>query len=111
MLPLTAQFCVGCGQVLDDLQPSESRPCWITAHAYREKYGFLFTDLHLIGDACPKCVHEILVGPREAVLRHCPTKQEVNGKDDWTERIFLVDTGEIIAHRGLREKGGGQCDI
>jgi hypothetical protein len=67
MLPLTAQFCVGCGQVLDDLQPSESRPCWITAHAYREKYGFLFTDLHLIGDACPKCVHEILVGPREAV--------------------------------------------
>jgi hypothetical protein len=36
MIPLTARFCVGCGQVLDDLlQPSDSWPCWITTHAYR----------------------------------------------------------------------------
>lgn len=67
MIPLTARFCVGCGQVLDDLEPSDSRPCWIAAHAYREKYEFMFTDLHLIGGACPRCVHEMTIGHRESL--------------------------------------------
>jgi hypothetical protein len=42
MTQLSARFCLGCGQVFDDLQPSDSRPCWITAEVYREKYGFRF---------------------------------------------------------------------
>jgi hypothetical protein len=67
MLPLTAQFCVGCGQVLDDLQSSDCRPCWITAEAYREKYGCRFTDLHLIGDACPPCARVFAIGRRESL--------------------------------------------
>jgi hypothetical protein len=55
MTLLTARFCVGCGQVVDDLQPSDSLPLWITADAYRKKHGFGFTDLHLMGEACPPC--------------------------------------------------------
>ena len=53
MTTLAARFCVGCGQVLDDLQPSDSRSSWITADAYHERYGFGFTDLHLMGRRAP----------------------------------------------------------
>jgi predicted RNA-binding protein with PUA domain len=67
MIPLTARFCVGCGQVFDELQPSDSRPCWIAAHAYREKYGCRFTDLHLIEDVCPLCAHVITIGRPESL--------------------------------------------
>jgi hypothetical protein len=67
MIPLAARFCVGCGQVLDDLQPSDSRPSWITAEAYRKKYGFGFTDPHLMGDACPPCVRVFASGRHESL--------------------------------------------
>ena len=59
---LTARLCVGCGQVLGDLQPSESRPSWITGDAFREKYGFAFTDFHLMGDACSPCARVLAIG-------------------------------------------------
>jgi hypothetical protein len=65
MTTLTARFCVGCGQVLDDLQPSDSRPSWITGDAYRQKYGFGFTDLHLMGEACPPCARVFAIGRRQ----------------------------------------------
>ena len=48
MTPLAMRFCVGCGQVFDELQSSDSRPRWIAAEAYREKYGLSLNDLHLI---------------------------------------------------------------
>ena len=48
MTPLAMRFCVGCGQVFDELQPFDSRPRWIAAEAYREKYGLSLNDLHLI---------------------------------------------------------------
>lgn len=67
MIPHTARFCVGCGRVLDELQSSDSRTCWITADAYRKKFGFMFTDLHLIGDACPLCTHMITIDRRESL--------------------------------------------
>ena len=44
MTPLAMRFCVGCGQVFDELQPSDSRPRWIAAEAYREKYGLSLND-------------------------------------------------------------------
>lgn len=66
MTALTARFCVGCGQVLDDLQPSDSRSSWITAVAYREKYGCGLTDLHLRGEACPPCARALAIGRRES---------------------------------------------
>ena len=67
MIPLAAQFCVGCGQILDELQPSDSRPSWITAEVYREKYGFRFTDLHLIAGACPPCARVFAIGRHESL--------------------------------------------
>ena len=64
MTILTARFCVGCGQVFDDLQPPDRLPLWITADAYRKKHGFGFTDLHLIGEACPPCARQYAMDRR-----------------------------------------------
>ena len=62
MVLLGVQSCVGCVRILDDLRPfysrlsvSEASPSWIAAEVYYEKYGFRFTDLHVIEDACPSC--------------------------------------------------------
>lgn len=62
MIPLATRFCVGCGQVLDEMQPSDSRPRWIAAWAYREKYGLRLNDLHLIEDAYPPCGRVFVIG-------------------------------------------------
>lgn len=74
MIPFIARFCIACGQILDDLQGADSWPCWIAAHAYREKYGFMFTDLPLIGDACSLCAH-VITGRRESLAE---TLSELN---------------------------------
>jgi hypothetical protein len=37
MIPLITKFCVGCGQVLDQLESSYSRPSPIAAEVYRER--------------------------------------------------------------------------
>lgn len=65
MIPLVAQVCVGCGQILDELELSNGRPSWIAAAVYSEKYGYMFTDLHLIGDVCPPCARMLTIGRRE----------------------------------------------
>ena len=72
MIPLAAQFCVGCGQILDELQPSDSRPSWIAAEVYREKYGFRFTDLHLIAGACPPALACLQLAVTSRCLRRRP---------------------------------------
>lgn len=64
MTQLTARLCAGCGQILDEQQSSDSRPCWIAAQAYREKYGCGLNDLHLMGDACPPCARVLAIGRR-----------------------------------------------
>jgi hypothetical protein len=38
MILLVAQVCVGCGQILDELELSDGRPSWIAAAVYSEKY-------------------------------------------------------------------------
>jgi hypothetical protein len=67
MIPLIAQYCVGGSQVLDDLEPSDSRPSWNAAEVYRTKYEFRFTDLHLIKDLCQLCAHVLAIGRRESL--------------------------------------------
>jgi hypothetical protein len=67
MIPLAAEFCIGCGQILDELEPSGSRPSWIAGEVYREKYGFRFTDLHLIEAVCPPCARVFAIGRRESL--------------------------------------------
>ena len=64
MTQLTARFCVGCGQILDDRQLSDSQPCWIATHTYSEKYGGGLDELHLIEDACPPCARVLAIGRR-----------------------------------------------
>ena len=64
-LTATTRFCVGCGQVLDELQLSDGRYCWMTAHTYCEKYGLKFNDLHLIEDTCPPCARVLAIGRRQ----------------------------------------------
>jgi hypothetical protein len=54
-------------QVLDDLEPSDSRPSWNAPEVYREKYGFRFTDLHLIENVCPPCARVLAIGRRESL--------------------------------------------
>jgi hypothetical protein len=66
MTLLSARFCVGCGQVLDELQLSDNRHCWINAHVYCERYGYRFNELHLIEDTCPPCARVLAIGRREA---------------------------------------------
>jgi uncharacterized OB-fold protein len=39
----------------------------ITGDAYREKYGFGFTELHLMGAACPPCARVFAIGRREVL--------------------------------------------
>lgn len=53
MIPPAARLCVGCGQVLDELEPSDGRPSCIAAEAFHEKYRIRFTDLHWIEVVCP----------------------------------------------------------
>jgi hypothetical protein len=56
MIPLITKFCVGCGQVLDQLEYSDSRPSPIAAEVYRERYGVRCTDFQMIKDVCASCV-------------------------------------------------------
>ena len=67
MIPLAAQFCVGCGQILDALEPSDSRPSPIAAVVYREKYGVRCTDLPSIEDLCPSCAHILAIRRHESL--------------------------------------------
>ena len=83
MNTLTARFCVGCGQVLDELSLPDNPSSWITAAAYREKYGFRFTDLSLIGDACPPCARVFAIGRRESL-------PETAGHRCQDERVSIV---------------------
>jgi hypothetical protein len=39
MIPLAVKFCVGCGQVLDELESFDIRPSPVAAEVYREMYG------------------------------------------------------------------------
>ena len=71
MTPLAMRFCVGCGQVFDELQPSAGRSRWIAAEAYREKYGRSLSDLHLIADACPPCARVLAIGRRVVLPETC----------------------------------------
>ena len=73
MTHLTVRFCIGCGHVLDELQPSDREPCWIAAHVYREKYGIGLDKLHLIEVACPPCARVL------ACVRH-RTSPEAQGE-------------------------------
>lgn len=52
-------FCMGCGQVLDELQPDAGQTQWVDAHRYLMKYGFHWDDLDLIGEPCPPCARVI----------------------------------------------------
>lgn len=55
MSSLATILCVGCGQVLDELESSDSRPPPIAAEVYREVYGARFTDFQMIKDVCASC--------------------------------------------------------
>jgi len=59
MIPLAADYCIGCGQILDKLEPADSRPSWIAGGVYRKMYGFRFTDLHLTEAVCPPCAQDL----------------------------------------------------
>ena len=65
MIPLIAQLCVGCGQVLDELEPPDGRPYWIAAEVYHEKYGVRLADLHFIEAVCPSCARVLTIGRRQ----------------------------------------------
>ena len=70
MTPLAVQLCVGCGQVLDEPEPPDGRPCWIVAEVYHEKYGVRCVDLNLSEAACPFCARVLTIGPPELLLKN-----------------------------------------
>ncbi len=49
------QFCEGCGQMFDDIQPEGGEARWIEAHAYLMKYGFHWDDLERLNGVCSPC--------------------------------------------------------
>jgi hypothetical protein len=68
MTPFLTRFCVSCGHVFDNMLPSDSGPGWISADAYREKYGFGLDRPHLLEDACPPCARVFAIARREPLL-------------------------------------------
>ncbi len=55
MIPLAVKFCVGCGQVLDELESFDSRPSPIAAEVYREVYGARRIDSRMVEEVCASC--------------------------------------------------------
>jgi hypothetical protein len=55
MIPLTVKFCVGCGQVLDELESFDCRPSPIAAEVYREVYVVRRIDSRMGEEVCASC--------------------------------------------------------
>jgi hypothetical protein len=73
MKPILVSFCVGCGQVCDEIEPEMGQPLWIDAHRYVTKYGFRWENLDRSDEVCPACARVF-----QAAVRH-PSEAGVGG--------------------------------
>lgn len=55
MIPLAVKFCVGCGQVLDELESFDIRPSPVAAEVCREMYGVRRIDSRMAEEVCASC--------------------------------------------------------
>ncbi|MEO8340102.1 MAG: hypothetical protein ABI604_10350 [Nitrospirota bacterium] len=49
------RFCVGCGYLCDEIEPTYGQTQWMDAHEYLTKHGLRWGDLDRTSDTCPPC--------------------------------------------------------